>query len=282
MKALKNFFACVAADFYKLLHMKSLYIGLAVMAFLTLIVALATNAATDFILNATGDLAPSEGLNVTEINYSSAFTVISSSPSAAGVYYLVPIIVALFIGMEFSGGTMRLIAGHGVSRTEIYFAKWLTAVAVTLFYVCLSFLFGTIAAAALGGDAGFFNHYGNKIAASFGTNLMLALCMASIFTAISFFIRSKAGSVAILLVMNIALGSILTTIIQLALGMMTSPVTPANYSYMFLNPYFNMSALANAAGISSKELALALGGSAMWTVLFSAGGWLSFVKTDIK
>lgn len=282
MKAIKNFFSCVAADFYKLLHMKSLYIGLIVMVFLTLIVALATGAATDFIINASGELAPSEAVNVTEVNYASAFTVISNSPSAAGVYYLVPIIVALFIGMEFSGGTMRLTVGHGVSRTSAYFAKWLTAFAVMLFYICLSFLFGAIAAAALGGDAVFFQKYGDKIAAAFGAQLMLGLCMASIFTAISFFIRSKAGSVAILLVMNVVLGSILTTIIQLALGMMASPVTPESYSYMYLNPYFNVSALANAASISAKELGLALGGSAMWTVVFSAGGWLSFAKTDIK
>ncbi len=280
MNALKRYFNQISSDFYRLIHMKSLYIGLGITVLMVLIVALAQNALSEFILNADFNQGVEE-INPDEIKNSIAFMVLSGAPNAAGVYFLTPIIIAIFIGAEFSGGTMRLYIGRGANKAEIYFSKFTVSFAVVLFYTLFSFLACFIAALGMGMSDAFFSTYSASLSKAFGAYILLALTAASIYTAISFLVRSKAGNVGILLAMHIVIGSVLVTIVQAALGM-TAGATAESFRYMYLNPYYCMSAVASIGSMKSADIGLALGGAAMWSVLFTVAGLIPTLKRDVK
>lgn len=272
MKSVKNFFDVLVSDFYKLSRMKSLYIGLAVIAVLMLITALAQNALAE-MLNGMEDMNPGDA-EIFENNF--GIILLLGAPNSLGVFFLVPVVIALFIGSDFSTGMARLYAGRGLSKTEIYVSKQIVAFSVALLYVLFAFLAAFAAESALGID-----YIGTAVAKSLGGYIFLAFCMSAIYTAVCFLLRSKAGGISVLMAMYIVLGAVLTSILQIAFAM--SPTgTESGMVYLHLNPYYLTSALANVSVMTSKELALSMGGMAVWSVIFTAGGLALHIKKDIK
>lgn len=272
MKSLKSFFNVLASDFYKLSRMKSLYIGLAVMAVLMLITALAQNALGELINDSEG-MTP-ENAEIIANNY--GIIILLGAPTSLGAFFLVPVIVALFIGGDFSTGMARLYAGRGLSKTEIYVSKQIVAFSVALLYVLFAFLAAVAAESALGID-----YVGTAVAKSLGGYIFLAFCMSAIYTAVCFLLRSKAGGISVLMAMYIVLGAVLTSILQIAFAMEPTG-TESKMVYLHLNPYYLTNALANVSVMTSKELALSMGGMAVWSVIFTAGGLALHIKKDIK
>lgn len=132
MEKVKKFLGLLSSDFLKLSKMKSVYIGIGVMAFLTLIFALAQNALTSFIQEYPADGGTLDPDTVEGLTGTFVFTLLNAAPSSTGVFFLLPIIAALFIGTDFSSGMMRLYIGRGVQKTELYLSKFIVITSVSV------------------------------------------------------------------------------------------------------------------------------------------------------
>lgn len=283
MEKAKKFFGLLSSDFLKLSKMKSVYIGIGVMAFLTLIFALAQNALTSFIQEYPADGGTLDPDTVEGLTGTFVFTLLNAAPSSTGVFFLLPIIAALFIGTDFSSGMMRLYIGRGVQKTELYLSKFIVITSVSVLYVCLAFAMCGIAAAATDMSAELSDYVFSYTPSAFGSYIALAFVMAAICTSVSFLLRSKAGSMAALLVMLIFLGDILVMVVQIALAMLTTGTdVTGNFVYMLFNPYYCADAFASAYAFTAKEAGIAFGGCAMWFVLFTAAGLFATAKRDVK
>lgn len=292
---MRRFLDIFVSDGYKMSKMKSLYIGLAVMAVIVLVSALAVGGLTSLLEDTdvtyhdpeTGyeTDVPSEVYDAIRADY--GMGLLRGAPSSAAVLFLVAIVAALFVGADYTSGMMRLYVGRGAGKMENYVSKWLWIFIVTVLYVCVAYLMCLVATAALGVDGKLLAQRSSATVKAFGAFLFYALPFSAIFVAVPHILRSKAGGITMLLAMHIVIGAIVVTIVQFALGAAT--VTPdeavqqsPNMVYLYLNPYYAFDGLGAVEAMTTKELGLVFGGGAMWTVLFFGGGLLCTAKADIK
>ena len=282
MQKVKNFFGLLASDLIKLSRMKSIYIGVAVMVFLAAIITLAQSALAGFLQDYPAD-GVTGSVGAEDIAATFMFSLLNAAPSSTGVFFLVPIIAALFIGNDFSSGMMRLYIGRGVRKTELYVSKFITITLLTLIYTCISFAVCAVCAKASGMSAETSATFFSYTANAFGAYVLLAFVMSSVYTSVCFLVRSKAGSMALLIVMLIVLGDILVTVVQIALATaVTGTDVTGRFVYMHFDPYYCADAFAYARDFTSQTKAIAYGGSVMWLVFFFAGGLLLNAKRDVK
>ena len=282
MQKVKNFFGLLASDLIKLSRMKSIYIGVAVMVFLAAIITLAQSALAGFLQDYPAD-GVTGSVGAEDIAATFMFSLLNAAPSSTGVFFLVPIIAALFIGNDFSSGMMRLYIGRGVRKTELYVSKFITITLLTLIYTCISFAVCAVCAKASGMSAETSATVFSYTANAFAAYVLLAFVMSAVYTSVCFLVRSKAGSMALLIVMLIVLGDILVTVVQIALATaVTGTDVTGRFVYMHFDPYYCADAFAYARDFTSQTKAIAYGGSVMWLVFFFAGGLLLNAKRDVK
>ena len=243
---MRRFLDIFVSDGYKMSKMKSLYIGLAVMAVIVLVSALAVGGLTSL-------------LEDTDVTYHDPET---------GYETDVPSEVYDAIRADYGMGLLR--------GAPNYVSKWLWIFIVTVLYVCVAYLMCLVAAAALGVDGELLAQRSSATVKAFAAFLFYALPFSAIFVAVPHILRSKAGGITMLLAMHIVIGAIVVTIVQFALGAAT--VTPdgavqqsPNMVYLYLNPYYAFDGLGAVEAMTTKELGLVFGGGAMWTVLFFGG-----------
>ena len=283
MQRLKNFASLLSSDLYKLMRMKSVYIGIGVMIFLTLIIALAQNALTDLLNSLPEDGSPLDPSEVDAVTGTFLFTMLNGAPSSTGVFFLMPIIAALFIGSDFSSGMTRLFVGRGVSKTELYISKYITLSLLSVIYVCLSFAMCAVAAKASEVSEEALSSLFSYTASAFGAQIFLAFTLAAIYTAVCFSMRSKAASMATLIAMLIILGDVLVMVVQISLAMLTTGTdVTGKFVYMLFDPYYCADAFASASVFTQQEAGIAYGGCAMWLVLFFFGGLFLNAERDVK
>lgn len=284
MQKVKRFFGLVSSDLMKLSRMKSVYIGIAVMFFLTLVIALAQGAFSSLLQglpSESGEAIPPAAAE--EIGMTFVFMLLNAAPSSTGVYFLIPIIAALFIGSDFSSGMSRLYVGRGVHKTELYLSKFIVVTLLFVVYTCIAFAMAAVAAKVSGLSAGTLDTIFSYTPDAFGAYLLLAVVMSAITTSVCFLVRSKAGAMAMLLAMLIVLGDILVTVVQMALAMsVTGTDVTGNFVYMHFDPYYCTDAFAYARDFTQKTAGIAYGGSVMWAVFFLFGGMFLNAKRDIK
>lgn len=291
---MKRFLDIFASDGYKISKMKSLYIGIAVMALLVFVSAIAIGSLTALVSDSdTGSFDPETGTvtgvpedTINSITSDYGISMLAAAPSSAGALLLVAIIAALFMGAEYSSGMMRLYVGRGAGKMANYLSKLLWVFFVGVLYVCVAYLFCLIAASALGVTSETLEARSADIAKSFGSYIFYSMVFSAMFTAILHILRSKAGGIATLLAMYVIFGAVVVALVQFALG--TSAVLEGseeaaeNLAYLYLDPYFTFDNLGKVASATHKDLWLIFGGGAMWGVAFSACGLLFTAKTDIK
>ncbi len=283
MDKIKKFYGLLASDFMKLAGMKSVYIGLGIMVFLTLIFGLAQNAFSALLQEMPDSGAPVDPGAADALTGVFVNTMLNGAPSATGVFFLLPIIAALFVGSEFSSGMARLYIGRGVHKTELYTSKFIVLSVLSVIYVCLAFAMCSIAAAAsdIGEDT--MRNIAAYTPSAFGSYVFLAVAMSAVYTAVCFALRSKAASMATLIAMLIVLGDILVIVVQIALGTsVTGEENAAGFVYMLFDPYYCADAFAAARDFTAREAGIAYGGCAMWLVLFFTGGLVLNAKRDVK
>ena len=272
VNSFRKFFALLEVDFYKLFRSLSFYIIFGAYALLTVLNVLLSYAANIMIETSYGDamllgidLTSSNLLFGTNINYSNF-----------GLFLV--IFFAIFLCTEFKDNTIRNKLTQGYSRTVVYVASLTFTYIVSLMAVVLSSaLIAAVGIPVLGWEGSdyalqyFFYElfallpliafihtlaYGSK---SLGITLGVGLPLITILP----------GIVSILNVFAIDNKAVewFTRIFFISLeGYMTMALAPIQ---------FGESAFSNLALNASLTYIL-------WTVLFIAIGYLSFVKKDIK
>lgn len=101
MKSLKKFSGVVLADFAKIFRMKSFYIGIAVMVFITILFAVAENALSSLV-----ESYPAEGqpVDTDAVTALFSFSLLNAAPSSTMAFILVAIITGLAVGTDFPRG----------------------------------------------------------------------------------------------------------------------------------------------------------------------------------
>lgn len=145
-------------------------------------------------------------INYATLNRNSEDYVPYSDSGAFAIFFfggvISAIFVSLFIGTEYSDGTMRnkLICGH--TRTSLYFSGFtVNFCASALIYICFFIVLFTIGTA-------FFRNYQysvKEILLLMDAGFANLFAYTSVFTAISFCNRNKAGTAVVSLVLCMAL-----------------------------------------------------------------------------
>ncbi len=206
---------------------------------------------------------------------------------------------ALFLGTEYSDGTIRnkLIAGH--SRGAVYFASLIVSSAASLLMGLALLLGGLVGLTRFGGFSMGWGGYALCVSVFF----VSALAITSLFTALQMAISNRAVSVvvsfAVLLGLlflatylygNLSQPELQSGVVVTENGMqITDPEPNPNYIGGITRKIFTALLLANPLGqqmlLSNMELThpyLALICSALFTAFFSLCGLLIFRKKDVK
>ncbi len=209
------------------------------------------------------------------------------------------LVIGLFLGTEYSDGTLRnkLVVGH--TRREVYLAHLLTGVGVTALLTVACFLAGAVGIPQLG----FWKMGGGSLALSLLMALGFGTVLAALYTMVGMLSEKKSTTAVATLLLFLALiafstwlyarlaePEMNTGIIITAQGMEWGDPTP-NPMYIggamreFCRLLMETLPTGQAVLLANGELtrpALSLGASAALTVIFTAAGMALFEKKDLK
>ena len=228
-----SFANTLKADFYKLGKMKSVYIGAAIMFALILIsfavfwVSAAkaerhVDAAQSHYDAVVAD-ASSTDEDVAEANYELALakhdldTTMEGSHSnlfsfatIINLELMLAIIVGIFVGKDFSNGTVRLFVARGTDRLQIYFSKLVVLATLTRGYMLGSLLICGIFTAILGYGEAFTALEFARLLRTFGLCYVALMSSVSIFLMIAFLTRSSGAALGASLGAYILIGVVVS------------------------------------------------------------------------
>lgn len=289
----KNDFALIlSADLFRLRKLKSVIVGLILMffiIFLTFAVCwIGTNLANRVDV---GEGTPNENGVIVDANGDPVVTQqekdqlialfdgmnkesLMASGSVASIELFVMIIVCIFVGKDFSNGTMRLAISRGTSRVNAFFSKWtsmailVTAYSIFALVVC-GILYSFKRGAFTGQDFGI-------LMRCFFLEWLVNLSTMSIFLMIAFLCRSSGSSlgvsIGLYIVLEIAL-SIISTVTELSGG---------NTDWMMFMPLQQMSVASSSATYSATELCAVIIMPIFYTLASIGVALGTFLKRDIK
>ncbi len=146
--------ALFKADLYKLRNSRSFRVCIIVSFVLGIVMAvlyyyawksLAENIeSTKSLILSMGDYGDTVSEALDLIPKNNLWSYINISLSDQNVLYLAAIVISIFVGSEYSMGTLRNSVSRGFSRTQIYFSKLLTAMIAALAVIILYVLGGAI------------------------------------------------------------------------------------------------------------------------------------------
>lgn len=216
------------------------------------------------------------------------------------VAVLTAVFSSIFLGTEYSDGTLRnkLTVGH--CRRDVYISNWILIVAVTVSFILTHFLAAVIIGIPAGGIAVLtaVDHMASKLACS----LLIALAYASVFTMTSMMDTSKARCAVVNMVLAVALivaGFMAYSALmqpELTFRMVKQPDGSYIQEHGIPNPRYvsgnsrTILSIAEAFLPSSLALRVAMGtfsipgviGTSALTIFLIAVGIILFKKKDIK
>lgn len=198
-----SFVNTLRADLYKLGKMKSVYIAAAIMFGLILItfvsvVALARLSDTD----SQADILSLFGSSI-----------LFGFAKSANIELLVTIIIGIFIGKDFSNGTVRLTVARGGDRLQIYFSKLISIFVLILGYMIGSLLICGILTAIIGYSEPFTGLIFARLMRTFGLSFVALMASASIYIMIAFLTRSSGAALGASIGIYILIGIVVSIIV---------------------------------------------------------------------
>jgi ABC-type transport system involved in multi-copper enzyme maturation permease subunit len=211
------------------------------------------------------------------------------------------ILTARLIGMEYSGGTIRVLLGRGVGRLQLLFGKLtaltIIALGVVVVTIALDLLLAAMLSLINAGNMDLFKSADSAFWADAGTYLLLALLSIGVTilmaTAVTVVGRSLAFGVAVSLLWYPAEN---ISVLFLFLGFR---LTNSNFWTLISGDFLGLNLNAMAAAILPPRAALAAsinfqtplvpvdGGhtllvTALWAIVFAAVAIVLTVRRDVK
>lgn len=307
-----SFANTLAADFFKLGKMKSVYIGAAIMLMLILISFAVlwfgihtaeqklANAETRYeqavasgneqaiaeadVMRESAQSDLNNTLNTRHQNLFSFATLIN-------LELMLAIIIGIFVGKDFSNGTMRLAIARGSDRLHQYFSKFIVFAVLTLGYMLGSLLLCGIFTAIKGYGEAFTGLQFAHLMRTFGLSYVAIISAVSIFLMIAFLTRSSGAALGASLGFYIVLGVVVSVlsvrfaIISIIGGIAGDDEALLNDSMYQAITYLPMQQINYC--VSDGKMRVSEGMKFLfmpiaYTLLSSFIGIFTFVKRDIK
>lgn len=278
MKNNDNRMTCtLKADLFKLKKHKSVYIGLAVMFAMILIVYCIYWIGMAILKNANpADQSAlemqQELLNIlTPMGRQS----LAGFSETCSISLFVAIIACIFIGKEFSNGTMRISVSRGANRVQLYFSKWLSLALLIVIYSVFAILVCGIFTAIKGYGIPFNGEQFGILLRCFALQLLCNLSTMSIVVMIAFLCRSSGASLGAAIGAYIALSMIFgiaTTVSGLS----------GNTDWIMFMPMQQGTVASYLTNYTATELCAVLIMPIVYGGISTAIGLCTFIKRDIK
>jgi len=275
----RNSFACtLSSDFFKLKKLKSVWIALIVMFTLALISYAAYWIGANYVANS--DFGGEEYAKQEAIALIAQMrkALLFGSASTVQVELFIAIIACIFIGKDFSCGSVAVLTARGEKRIDNYFSKWITLYTLFVAYTCFALVICGIFYALDGKSGDFSGADFGMLMRNFGLQLLSGMATVSIFVMIAYLARSTGSSIAISLCSYILLSiviSLITTIVGID-GKEHSNV------WTYFMP-LQQSAIAGAYGkLTSTQIVAATVMPVVYTAISTLVGYFTFDARDIK
>lgn len=287
-----DFAFTLSSDLFRLKKLKSVIVGLILMFFIIFL----TFAVCWIGLNLTsridvGEGSPNEDGIVVDENGTPLVTQeekdamlqlfdnmnmesLMASGSVASIEFFVMIIVCIFVGKDFSNGTMRLMVSRGTSRVNAFFSKWVsTAILVTAYSVFALVLSGILF--SFKGDS-FTGHDLGTLMRCFTLQWLVNISTMSIFLMIAFLCRSSGSSLGVSIGLYIVLEIVLTIISTV------TQISGGTAEWMMFMPLQQMTVATSYGTLSTTELCAVIIMPIVYIAASIGIGLGSFLKRDIK
>ncbi len=288
----KDFAYTLSSDLFRLKKLRSVFVGLILMfviIFLTYAVCwIGMNLATR--MDVTEDTPGEDGIVVDENGMplfsqqdKDAMTALfdnlnreslMGSGAVASIEFFVMIIVCIFVGKDFSNGTVRLMVSRGTSRVHAFFSKWVSAAILVTIYsvfalVMSGILFSFKPTPFTGRDFGI-------LMRCFSLEWLVNISTMSIFMMIAFLCRSSGSSlgmsIGFYVVLDIVL-SVIATVLQISGG---------NMDWLMFLPLQQMTIASSSATLGTTELCAVIIMPFVYIAASIGIGLATFLKRDIK
>lgn len=258
------------ADFYKISKLKSVYIALGIMFLLTIL---------NYILYW---ITLSLDMPVQQAGKS----VLFSFSSAADIEFLVAIICGIFIGKEFSNGTIRTQIARGGDRVKLYFSKWITFMSLIVAYAMIMLVLSGILTAIKGYGMPFNGKEFGYLMRSVVFQLLALMSSTSIFIMLAFLCRSAGSAIGTSIGFYILVG-VIVAIVQIVVTInadenaIMNSVTQIDNATWYL-PLQQLSGACYAGEYTTENILQLIFMPIAYTAVSTFIGCYTFVKRDVK
>lgn len=270
-----NMICALSSDFFKLRKLKSVWIALIIMFCLILISYAAYWIGVQSINSLDLSEYPEEKAEMLLTLQKLKDTLLFGSTSTASIEFLMAIIICIYIGKDFSSGSVALSTARGTKRRETYFSKWIICVclfiAYSIFALIISGIFRTFdgESALASGDFA-------MLLRNFALQLLCGIATISIFVMITFLARSSGSSLAI----TIGAYVLLNIVISIIATIVTSPDANEDWTYFF--PLQQMNIACTYGKFNTSQTVAVIVMPIVYTVASTLIGYFTFEKRDIK
>lgn len=260
------------ADFFALIKSKLTYILLGICVFIPLLTVFLYLGISKML---EGDILGELGLGGMANFYSARTIMFGGFSLSNNTGLIIPIFVGIFTMMDIRNGTIRNKVIFGESRIKIYFSHLIVSITFSVIACIITFL-------VLAGGSLIFFEYGVEFTGDEALNFIRCLVIGLL----TFAFIATVSTFLALVTKNLALTIILTLLISMGLGLITTlliGVSSSSYKYLI---YF-VPTFANSVVVQSGELTREvftyglisyLGFSAINIIL----GIILFKKEDLK
>ena len=309
-----SFANTLASDFFKLGKMKSVYIAAAIMFGLILIsfavlwynvgsaqreldranthyeqVINNPSSTDEDVVNAQEEvaIAQSELESASKSKHSNLFQF----ASLINLELLIAIIIGIYVGKDFSNGTIRLAVARGADRRHVYFSKLTVLAVLTLGYMLGSLLICGIFTAIKGYGEAFTGLEFARLMRTFALSYVAVMSAVSIFLMIAFLTRSSGAALGASLGFYMVLGVIVSILsirfaIVSIIGDIAGDESALEHDKMYQAiTYLPMQQLSYCISDGKMKITEAMKFLFMpiaYTLLSSFIGIFTFLKRDIK
>lgn len=277
----------IKSDIYKLRKAKSFWICIIIAICLSAIMTYFIDFTYKMMNNIEAETLASEemmqqnGMNIsvgnTPLNYddlnASSLLLTQFSSSAA---ILMAVFISLFVGGEFTYGTIKNLASKNYSRTKIYCSKLIVSIAASLFLTVLSVGSATLVGTALWGFGDVSSEMAGDLIIGSLIELLLITAFASLFVMFSMLVRQNGGSLAVN-ICTLEFVSLFVMIGEMVIKkVFDKTVTLSNY---LLSTNMNQIAMQELTG---KQITRSILVAVVFLTATAAIGLYTFNKRDIK
>lgn len=275
----KNSFGrTMTSDLFKVSKLKSVWIALIIM-FTLILVSFATYwVLLEFVNNSDSGGEEMAKLDAQFFLGQMKTALLYGSSSTVHIELFVAIIACIFIGKDFSGGSVAILSARGQKRAHTYFSKWLTLISLTIAYACVALVVSGIFYAFGSKGSSFTAEDFGMLMRNFALQLLCGIASASIFAMIAFLARNTGSAIAF----SVGAYVILGVIIGLVDIILSVKGAESTNEWSYFMPLRQMSAACTYGKMSTTQIIAATVMPVVYTAASTLIGYFTFEKRDIR